>query len=185
MQQKRGFLYRFAIPLATLLLSRLVASTGYNIFGTMAPGTAKTVLVGTFGPLAFLSLWFSPFVGQPLAYFRGARLPERLVIAYVVPCIWLAQVLAEIACQFTFVERIYFLFLPWTFGIICVTALEFALAEMVCRVVDRVRGRSDTVIFQPVILFLLVAGMTGTWIGLVRGQEWVYRVVHHYMAHFG
>ncbi|MEW5722516.1 MAG: hypothetical protein AB1896_05385, partial [Thermodesulfobacteriota bacterium] len=119
----------------------------------------------------------------PLAYFRGAGFIERMIIAFANPVLWVARVETRVACQYNPVELIYFFFLPWTFGCICVACFEFGLAEVFCRFVHKIRYPGPVRVFHPLVLLFLAGGLAGTYIGLVRGQEWVYLVVHHYAAH--
>ena len=90
----------------------------------------------------------------------------------------------EIACQFSDIERIYFFFLPWTFGIMCITCVAFSLAEIACRVVHKSKLQGPVTVFQPMVMLMLTGGLVGTYFGLIKGQEWVYMVVHHYAQYF-
>ena len=160
---------RFLFPLALAVTIGRVSAFLYHAAGNLPPGTLKSVLIDTFGPLDFFSLWFLALVVPPLAYYLGATFGERLVIAFANPVIWIIGIESEIACQFNAVEMVYFLFLPWIFGIMCVT----------CR-----RTRDSVRVWHPMVLILLAGGAAGTYLGLIKGQEWVYMVVHHYAGHF-
>ncbi|MCG6909613.1 MAG: hypothetical protein LJE94_05750 [Deltaproteobacteria bacterium] len=181
--QKRSFIQRFVIPLILVVAIHQISSLVYNSASSLSPGLFRDFVIGTAGPLTFVSLWFFALVGPPLAYFRGARFIERLVIAFANPVIWVLMVDAEIACQFSGIERIYFFLLPWTFGIMCVTCVELSLAELICRGVDRRETGAGVVIFSPVVMSMLSGGLVGIYFGLIKGQEWVYMVVHHYAQH--
>lgn len=175
---------RFIFPLILVVSIRIISSLIYNSSSALGPGIIRTILIGTFGPITFFSLWFFAFVGPPIAYFRGASFIERLIIAFINPVLWVISVESQLACQFSGIEMVYFFFLPWTFGIICVTLLEFSIAEIVCRFIHKKRFKEIVSVFHPVVLIFLFAGVTGTYVGLIKGQEWVYTVVHHYAAHF-
>ena len=175
---------RFLFPLALAVTIGRVSAFLYHAAGNLPPGTLKSVLIDTFGPLDFFSLWFLALVVPPLAYYLGATFGERLVIAFANPVIWIIGIESEIACQFNAVEMVYFLFLPWIFGIMCVTCVEFSLAELVCRAIHRRKTRDPVRVWHPMVLILLAGGAAGTYLGLIKGQEWVYMVVHHYAGHF-
>lgn len=181
---KLNFLRRFILPLIFVVSVRLISSFVYHASSGLPPGLIRTLLINTFGPITFISLWFFAFVGPPIAYFRGAAFIERFIIAFINPVMWVICVEAQLACQFTGIEMIYFFFLPWTFGIMCVTLLEFSISEIVCKVVHRKKYKDPVPVFHPGVLLLLVSGLAGTYVGLIKGQEWVYRVVHHYSKHF-
>lgn len=174
---------RFILPLVLAVGLLFLSGAVYHGAGAMAPGTLRNVLIGVFGPLCFFAIWFFAFIGPALAYRLGAGFAERMVVAFANPVIWIIQVESRLACQFTSVELVYFLFLPWLFGLICVTLLEFSLSELVCRAVHRRVSGMPVQIFHPAVVLFLVAGLAGLYVGLIRGQEWVYMVVHHYAAH--
>jgi len=175
---------RFLFPLILVVTVGRVSAFLYHAAGNLPPGALKSILINTVGPLDFFSLWFFAFVGPPLAYYLGAAFGERLIIAFANPIIWIVGLESEIACQFNAVEMVYFLFLPWIFGIMCVTCVEFSLAELVCRAIHRRKTRDPVRVWHPVVLILLAGGTLGTYLGLIKGQEWVYMVVHHYAGHF-
>jgi len=181
--QRKNIFYRFIIPLITVVAFRQVSSLIYNSASALSPGVFRDVIIGTAGPLTFISLWFFAFVGPPWAYFRGAFFIERLIIAFANPVIWILMIDADIACQFSGVERIYFFFLPWTFGIMCVTCVEFSISEIICRAIRKFRTRERVAVLHFGILLMLSGGLVGTYFGLIKGQEWVYMVVHHYAQH--
>lgn len=182
--QRKSFIQRFVLPLILVVGIRQVSSLVYNAASGFSPGIFRDLVIGAAGPLTFFSLWFFAFIGPPLAYFRGARFVERLIIAFANPLIWILMIDREIACQFSGIERIYFFFLPWTFGIMCVTCVEFSLAEIVCRAVHRYKTHAPVTVFQLMVLLMLAGGLVGMYFGLIKGQEWVYMVVHHYAQHF-
>ncbi|MEW6266673.1 MAG: hypothetical protein AB1641_26675 [Thermodesulfobacteriota bacterium] len=180
--KKQSLTVRFLYPLALGLGLWAVSSFLYNYAGYMRPGSLRNMLINVFGPLLFLSVWFYALLGVPLAYFRGARFLEKFIIAFANPTWWVARVLVQVSCQYNPIELVYFFFLPWTFGIMCVALFELALADLICRFVHRRRRPGAVRVFHPGVVFLLLAGLSGTYVGLIRGQEWVYQVVHHYAA---
>lgn len=179
-----SFIKRFVYPLIFVVGIRIISSIIYNSSSALSPGILRDILIGFFGPVTFLSLWFFAFVGPPIAYFRGALFFERLIIAFINPVMWIIDVEIDISCQFSGIEMIYFFFLPWTFGIMCVTCFEFSISELVCRFFHKRKKAEPVRVLHPGVLILLVVGLAGTYIGLIRGQEWVYTVVHHYAEHF-
>jgi len=181
--KKTGIVRRFIVPLVIGVGIMAVASLGFPGARLLSPGTVRTVLLWIFGPLMFISIWFFGFVGTPIAYFSGARLIERLIVAFANPVIWIVRMLGKVSCQFGPIELVYFFFLPWTFGLVCMTLVEFSVSDLVCRAIDRRRG-SAVRIFSPVVLVLLLLGLIGTYFGFVRGQEWVYMIVHSYALNF-
>ena len=146
----------------------------------MPTGLLRDLLINTSGPITFVTLWFGALIGPPIVYFLGGSFLERLIIAFINPIMWVAIVLTQVACQFKGIELVYFFFLPWTFGIMCVTGLLFSLAELVCRFLHKRKWPQDVHVFHPGVLILLAVSLTGTYFGLLKGQEWVYLVVHHY-----
>ena len=182
--EKAGVVRRFVLPLLLVIGINLVAGWIYDATALMEQGLFRQILISIFGPLLFISLWFFAFVGPPLAYFLGASFIERFVVAFANPVIWVASVEAKIACQFCPAEMIFFFFLPWTFGIICVTCIEFSLADLVCRFWHRRKGVDSVRVFHPGVVSLLLVGLAGTYAGLIKGQEWVYSIVHLYKRFF-
>ena len=181
--KESGIIRRFLVPLVLVVGIMAVASLVFHGARALAPGGLRTALTWVFGPLMFISIWFFGLVGPPIAYFRGARFVERIVVAFANPVIWVVRMMAKVSCQYSAVELVYFFLLPWTFGIICVTLFLFSVAELVCRAMDKKRGGAVRV-FSPIVLVLLIAGLAGTYFGLIRGQEWVYMIVHNYAGHF-
>lgn len=179
-----GIVKRFILPLVLVVGFHLVAGLGYDHFSTLSPGPIKSILIDIFGPATFFSLWFFAFIGPPIAYRLGANFVERFIVAFANPVIWVATVEFKIACQFSPVEMVYFFFLPWTFGIICVTCVEFSIAETVCRIAHRIRSSGKVVVLHPAVMAIFAVGVAGSYLGLIKGQEWVYLVVHHYSEHF-
>lgn len=184
MLKELSFSKRFIYPLLWVIGFKLIVGFCYDASSTLAPGTLKDILINIFGPLTFLSLWFFAFIGPPIAYFRGARFMERLIIAFANPLIWVFSVESQVACQFCLPELIYFFFLPWTFGIISITFIEFSLSEFICRYFHRKRNEERVILLHPAVLSFLAIGLTGTYLGLIKGQEWVYFIVNHYKTHF-
>jgi hypothetical protein len=181
--EKQSFARRFLLPFSLCVVTFVLAGAVYHGAAGLDPGPLRSRLIHLFGPVLFASIWLFAFVGPPLAYVLGAGLAERLVIAFANPVIWIVQVESRLACQFTAAERVYFLFFPWLFGLICVTLFEFSLSELICRTIHRRRAGAGVRVFHPVVLVCLVAGVAGLYFGLIRGQEWVYMVVHHYAEH--
>ena len=171
---------RFIFPLALVVVIRQLSILLYESAASLEPGPLRNILIDIFGPLGFFSLWFFAFVGPPLAYFLGAKVWERVIIAFANPAIWILTVESRVACQYHGIELVYFLMLPWLFGILCVTCVEFSLAELACRAIHRWRMRESVRIVVIPIWILLALGGAGTYLGLIKGQEWVYMVVHHY-----
>lgn len=184
MQDHPGIGKRFFIPLAALVGLWAVSCAIYEgAAWLLSPGGLRTSLVTLFAPLLFLSVWGAGFIGPILGYLLGATFRERALLAFTNPLIWIARVEARVACQFSAVELVYFLFLPWIFGLVCVTCFELGLSELVCRLVHRRKAPGSVRIGHPVVWLLIIGGLAGTYLGLIRGQEWVYAVVHHYATH--
>lgn len=183
--EKKGFVKRFIIPLAIVVGIMAISSVIYHVAGGyMSPGSTRDTLIGIFGPLMFVSIWLFALVGPPIGYFMGATFIERLIIAFANPVIWVARMESMVACQFSPVEMVYFFFLPWFFGIMCVTLFLFSVSELLCRSIGKMRGLKGVRVFHPVVLLFFIGGLFGTYVGLIKGQEWVYMIVHHYAAHF-
>jgi hypothetical protein len=182
--KKMNFTRRFMYPLIFVVAIRVISSFMYNASSGLPVGLVRDLLIHTFGPITFFSLWFFAFVGPPIAYFRGASFMERFIIAFANPVMWVVCVESQLACQFNWVEMIYFFFLPWTFGIMCVTLLEFSISEFICRWLHKRKSKEAVPVFHPSVIIMLVSGLIGTYVGLIKGQEWVYMVVHHYSSHF-
>ena len=182
--ERKGFVKSFIIPLVIVVGTMAVSAVIYHSSSGLDPGPLRNLLVNTFGPLLFFSIWFFALVGPPLAYFRGALFIERLIIAFANPVIWIIKMESMVACQFSGIEMIYFLFLPWFFGIMCVTLLFFSISEFVCRTIHKIKDPEDVRVFHPLVILFLLLGLAGTYMGLIKGQEWVYMIVHHYAAHF-
>ena len=176
-------LRRFVWPLLIIVGIRILSSVVYHSSSSLAPGLLRDFLINTSGPITFVILWFGALIGPPVVYFLGGSLGERLIIAFANPVMWVACVLAQVACQYTGIELVYFFFLPWTFGIMCVTGLLFSMAELSCRALHKRKWPQDVRIWHPGVLILMVVSLTGTYFGLIKGQEWVYFVVHHYATH--
>ncbi|MBW2181219.1 MAG: hypothetical protein JRG81_12770, partial [Deltaproteobacteria bacterium] len=172
-----GFIKRFIFPLILVVAIRVISSVIYNSSSALPVGLVRDLLINTFGPITFFSLWFFAFIGPPIAYFRGATFIERLIVAFINPVMWIISIESKIACQFSGIEMVYFFFLPWTFGIMCVTLFEFSISEIICRFIHRQRFKEIVSVFHPAVLILLFTGLLGTYVGLIKGQEWVYMVV--------
>ncbi len=171
---------RFLLPLVLVVAIRQLSILVYASAASLPPGPLRNILIEIFGPLGFFSLWFFAFLGPSLAYYLGAKVWERVIIAFANPIIWIVSVESRVVCQYQGIELVYFLLLPWLFGILCVTCVEFSLAELACRMIHRVRTREPVRIMVVPVWILLVLGGAGTYLGLIKGQEWVYMVVHHY-----
>ncbi|MCX8125471.1 MAG: hypothetical protein N3F66_15085 [Spirochaetes bacterium] len=184
MEYYRNILQRFFIPLAIVIGIMIVSSLIYHGSTGLSPGFLRTVIKDISGFIMFVSIWFFGFVGPPIAYFRGATFFERSIVAFVNPVIWLIRMALSVSCQFTAIEMVYFFFLPWTFGIVCVTFFELSVSELICRYIDFRRGNTSVKIFHPAVIVFFIIGITGIYFGLIRGQEWSYMVVHHYSEHF-
>lgn len=182
MQQPR-FWKRFLIPLGLMAGLHILSGLAYDGAASLAPGPLRNLLIDTFGPLRFLSIWFFAFIGPPVAYYLGASFIERFIIAFANPLLWIAQVEARVACQFSPLEMVYFFFLPWTFGLTCVTLLEFSVAETVCAFFYNRRFPGKVSVFSPLVIAFMIVGAIGIYFGLGRGQQWVYMIVHHYAQH--
>lgn len=178
--ERLSLMRRFIWPLVIIVGIRIGFSVVYHASSSLSPGLLRDFLINTSGPVTFVFLWFAALIGPPIVYFLGGSFFERLMVAFVNPIVWVATVLAQVACQFTGIELVYFFFLPWTFGIMCVTGLLLALAELVCRTLHKRKRPQKVRVFHPGILVLLIICLTGTYFGLIKGQEWVYMVVHHY-----
>ncbi len=174
---------RFVWPLVLVVGIRLASSVVYHASSGLAPGLLRDFLINTSGPITFIALWFIALIGPPIAYFLGASFSERLIIAFVNPVMWVATVLAQVSCQYSGIELVYFFLLPWTFGIMCVTGLLFSMAELACRTLHKRKWPQDVRVLHPGVLALLLVSLTGTYFGLIKGQEWVYMVVHHYASY--
>ena len=182
--KEKSLISRFLIPLVFVVGVNLIAGFLYDYSSTIKPGLIRDIGINIFGPLTFFSLWFFGFVGPVIGYFRGAKVFERLMLAYANPVIWAISVELKVACQFSAIQLVYFFFLPWIFGIMCVSCMEFSISEIVCRLIDKMKRGADVKVFHPGIVAALVFGVTGVFVSLIKGQEWVYMVVHHYVDNF-
>lgn len=180
----KGFARRFLAPLCTIVGIMAVSSLIYHGSSSLSPGLPRTIIKDVFGAVMFLSIWFFAFIGPPVAYLRGARFWERLVIAYANPLIWLVRMGLIVSCQFSAIEMVYFYLLPWTFGAVCVALFEFSIAELACRSIEQKKESGRYLPLHLPTMAMLLAGIAGTYVGLIRGQEWVYLVVRHYATHF-
>jgi len=182
--KRNDIVKRFLLPLVIVVGVMVISSVVFHSSRELSPGALRNILSWGFGPLMFISIWFFGFVGPPIAYFLGSRFGERLIVAFANPVIWVFRMMMKVSCQFSAVELIYFFFLPWTFGIMCVTLFEFSLSELFCRAITKARGTRPIRVFSPLVLVMLLAGILGTYFGLIRGQEWVYMIVHNYAQYF-
>ena len=124
--EKRSFVKRFIVPLAIVVGIMVISSVIYHMAGGyMGPGSTRDSLIGIFGPLMFLSIWFFALVGPSIGFFMGATFIERFIIAFANPVIWVARMESMVACQFSPVEMVYLFLLPRFLGIMCVTLFLF------------------------------------------------------------
>ena len=184
--ERKGFIKSFIYPLIFVVGTMAASFAIYHLSAIyLSPGPIRNLLIDIFAHLLFVSIWFFALVGPPIAYFRGALFIERFIIAFANPIIWIIRQESMVACQFSAIEMIYFVFLPWFFGIICVTLFLFTVSELLCRMIHKRLHPEDGVkVLNPGVLIMMIVGIAGTYIGLIKGQEWVYMIVHHYAAHF-
>ncbi len=104
---------RFIWPLLIVVGIRIVSSIAYHASSGLAPGLLRDILINTYGPITFVALWCFAFIGPPIVYFRGGSFFERLIIAFANPVMWVTSVLAQVACQYSWIVLIYFFFLQF------------------------------------------------------------------------
>jgi hypothetical protein len=175
---------RFVILLAIVIAVMTVTSLTYGYSSQMAAGPIRGIVSGISTVVLFMSIWLPGFVWVPVAFLLGLSPGERFVIGIANPVIWITRMCISVACQFTAVEILYFLLLPWTFGAMNNALLQFSLTEMACRFI--VNRKKDVYVraLHPGLALLAAASTAGLYFGLVRGQEWVYMIVNHYADNF-
>jgi hypothetical protein len=155
--EKLNFNKRFVFPVLTVFLAMATSWIIYNLAWRIDNHLIHQLLATLFGTLLFISVTFGALLIYPLAYFRGAPLPERVVASLINPALWSIKECLRLLTSFTFFESLYYFFNPLSLWLFCGVFAQIGLVEMICRKKLKNQGRDITAVHPAALALFLIS----------------------------
>ncbi|UCD58131.1 MAG: hypothetical protein JSV16_03175 [Candidatus Hydrogenedentota bacterium] len=185
--QKTGFVTRFVIPAAIVLVTTVVTSLIYHHLAWKIEGRAlHTILAHVSAVILFVSIGFGALLIYPMAFFRGAHMGERILACLITPVVWNAKEMVRVSEFFNFGETLYYglnsIFLLCVFGALG----QMGLCELICRWRLGKRGEEPVRVFSPLPVISILASLVALYVFLIwgLGVHFFYIYIEGYRAIF-
>jgi hypothetical protein len=155
--ERQPFSKRFLAPVLLVFIVMSVSWGVYNLAWRLAGPMLHHVLADIFGTLLFLSVTFGVCVIYPVAFFRGASLPERVIASLVNPFIWATKECIRMLGSFTLTESLYYYLNPLNVWLLLGIIAQMSLIEILLRRGRRKRGEEIRVLSVPVVATLVIS----------------------------
>lgn len=141
---KQSLVRRLLFPIALVTGLMVVSSLMYDQSRTIENPTLHRGLAHAGAAGLFFSIWLGAFIAHPIAFFRGAGYPERILAGTATAMIWSVTVLARFSGIYSPEEFIFLFFHHLVLGAPVVALLCMALSEIVCRAIARRKSGDQT-----------------------------------------
>ena len=131
--EKRNFKKRFLYPVAILFGVMTTSWIVYNLAWRIDNRVVHQTLASVSGTLLFVSVTFGTFFVYPLAYSRGASLPERVAACLINPFLWATKENLRLLISYSLAESFYYYLNPLSLWLVLGVIAQMGLAEMFCR----------------------------------------------------
>lgn len=161
--EKQSFIRRFITPVFIIFIVMSMSWVVYNLSWRLTDPALHHILANISGTLLFLSVAFGTLVVYPMALFRGASLPMRIVASLINPFIWETKEFFRMLTSFGFLESLFYYLNPLNIWLLLGIITQMGLLEMVCRWRLKRRGEDVRVFSIGAItafllgLFLVIA----------------------------
>ena len=179
-----GILARVVLPAAVMALVMAGSKYLYNLSWMIPDLSLHRAAAFVLGLTLNLSITFGASWVYPVAYFRGARLVERVAACLVTPLLWNLWEILRVTEFFSPAESLYYGLNSLFLGTLAFTVFQMGLWEIICRYwSDRLKARS---VWSggPVLAMILGAAAVFVFNIWGLGAHWFYLYGNLYKALF-
>jgi len=180
---KKGFFHRFAIPVFAVMIPLIVAFIIYFNSWRIENHTVHQFAAIASGLLMILGAMLGALLVYPLAYFREAKLSERIIAALVPGIAFVLYQIYIASGVFSFSESLYYGLNPVSITIFFLAFGFMGFCELVGRWMRKRRGENIKVLtFVPIAAIAVM--LTEFYAATIwrNGAHFFYAYVDIYMA---
>ncbi len=155
--KKQRFSRRFFYPVFLVFIVMSLSWGVYNLAWRLPSVTIHHLLADIFGTLLFLSVTFGACVIYPMAFLRGASLPERVLASLVNPFIWATKECIRMFASFSLSECLYYYLNPLNIWLVLGIIAQMSVIEMILRWRRKKRGEKIRVFTIPVVAAFVIS----------------------------
>jgi len=184
MSQKSLF-HRCVIPLCFVMIPLLVSFITYFNSRRIENDTLHQFVAMASGLILIASIFFGALVIYILAFFRGAKPAERIIVSLIPAVVFEVYEIYVASGVFTFAESLYYGLSPLPITIFLLAFGLMGLGELVCRLVIKRRGDHVRILI-PAPIVAIVAMVIGLYVALIwgNGAYFFYLYIDSYLALF-
>ena len=169
---KQPFSKRFFYPVFLIFVVMSLSWGIYNLAWRIGNPAVHHLLANIFGTLLFVSVTFGACVVYPIAFFRGASGPERVIASLVNPLVWATKECIRMFGAFTVTESFYYYVNPLNIWLVLGIIAQISIAELILRAVRKKRGEKIRVFSAPVVAaFVISIGLVVALYAWGRGEN--------------
>ncbi|MBN2224702.1 MAG: hypothetical protein JW765_08535 [Deltaproteobacteria bacterium] len=155
--KKQRFSRRFFSPVFLIFVIMSISWGVYNLAWRLGNVTVHHLLADIFGTLLFLSVTFGTCVVYPMAFLRGASLPERVLASLVNPLIWATKECIRMFGAFSLTESLYYYCNPLNIWLLLGIIAQMSIIEMILRHRRKKAGENIRVFSIPVVAAFVIS----------------------------
>ena len=137
------------------------------------------------GLILIASIFFGALVIYTLAFLRGAKPAERIIVSLIPAVVFDAYQIYVASGVFTFAESLYYGLSPLPVTIFLLAFGLMGLSELVCRWVMKRRGDRVSIL-TPAPIAAIAAMVIGLYVAMIwgNGAHFFYLYIDSYLALF-
>lgn len=157
--ERQSFFRRVVFPIILLLGVMIVSINVYDFSRRIENRPLHLILSNIGSVFMFLSIWLGALFANTIAFFRGARFSERILVCLATPLIWCAKILYDFIGIYSAGEFSFLFLHHFIIGCPLVALLCMGIAEIWCRMIARRKtgDRSIRVLAPGNTLILLIS----------------------------
>ena len=178
---EKSFFHRFVIPVCAVLITLIAAFFVYfNSWRIESYAVHQFVAIAS-GLLMILGAMLGAIVIYPLAYFRGAKLSERITASLIPGIAFVLYQIYIFSSAFPLSESLYYGLNPVSITIFFLAFGSMGLCELVCRWISKRRGENVKVL-TPVPIAAVMGMLIQFYISTIwgNGAHFFYAYVDSY-----
>ena len=155
--EKQRLSRRFFHPVFLVFVIMSLSWGVYNLAWRLPSVTIHHLLADIFGTLLFFSVTFGTCVIYPIAFLRGASLPERALASLVNPFVWATKECIRMFGSFSLSECLYYYLNPLNIWLLLGIIAQMSVIEMILRYRRKKSGENIRVFSVPVVATFVIS----------------------------
>jgi len=182
---EKSFFHRVVIPPCVVMIPLVASFLVYFNSSRIENETLHQFVAMASGLILIVSVLLGALVIYPLAFFRGARPAERIIVSLIPAVVFEVYEIYVAGGVFTFAESLYYGLSPLSITIFLLAFGFMGLCELVCRWITRQRGGQGRIL-TPAPIAGIVAMIIGVCVTMIwgNGAHFFYLYINGYLALF-